>query len=122
MLLAVPKKAAMDSTPTQGARKTDALSIGLSTKAAANSGDPFLRTIAIQSSPGDLFDAFNPSAIRASPSALIAGTSQPSQKLTSVALRRQRQNCNHLGQPLRPGQLGIATHHSHFRARPPQET
>jgi len=85
MLLAAPKKAAMDSTPTQGARNIDALSIGLSTKAAANSDDPFLRTIAIQSSPGDLFDAFNPSAIRASPSALIAGTSQPSRKLTSAA-------------------------------------
>src|SRR6267154_2980055 len=52
ILLATPKKAPIDSAPTQGLRKTDAVSIGRSTKAAANSGDPFLPTIAIQSVPG----------------------------------------------------------------------
>src|SRR6201988_2351855 len=53
MPLAVAAKTdATASTPTHGPLITDVWSTGFAAKAAANSGIPFFRTIAIQSSPG----------------------------------------------------------------------
>src|SRR5229473_5275180 len=49
---AAAKNAAMHSTPTHGPLITEVWSTGFAAKAAANSGIPFFRTIAIQSSPG----------------------------------------------------------------------
>src|SRR6266850_8365246 len=46
------KTAATASTPTHGPHITEVWSTGFATKAAANSGILFFRTIAIQSSPG----------------------------------------------------------------------
>src|SRR3984893_9237962 len=46
------KTAATASTPTHGRLITEVWSTGFAAKAAANSGIPFFRTIAIQSSPG----------------------------------------------------------------------
>jgi hypothetical protein len=45
---------------------TDALSTGSFANAATNSGEPFFLTMAIQSSPGDRFDAFDVFAITVS--------------------------------------------------------
>jgi hypothetical protein len=71
----------MDSAPTQGLRKTDALSIGRSTKAAANWGDPFLRTIAIQSVPGKWSSVFDPAAIRFSKESRLNHTTSPARSI-----------------------------------------